>query len=382
MKWLVGRSCSAVLGCVILLSTDLTARAAETTILPVRLRIVDATVAAEKLAGSLDFRVLAPAGKPLDSFRCAEPPSGPKDLMMDGFYADRGAGSSVVDPVRMERYRQANEALSLFGRGFGKMTDAYLRPGAFRPEIAACALAWLDAWTQAGSLTGNVSQQGGFVRKWMLAELASNYLKIRLDSGLDPEMRLRVETWLSYLGGVVKEDYSTGMDRGSRRNNHSYWAAWAVMATGVAVNNRTYFDWSITRFKAGVALIDADGALPLEIARSSKALHYHLFSLGPLVLMAETAAVNGIDLYGTPDDPLARLVIRTLSGLDDPVWFRARAGAEQSWVGKLTGEKLAWLPVWSSRFSHPLSTRWGKAFDRYLARRLGGDLGAVFAAGQ
>ncbi len=126
----------------------------------------------------------------------------------------------------------------------------------------------------------------------------------------------------------------------------------AVMAAGIAANRRTLFQWGIDSFRIGVAQITPEGTLPLEMARRSLALHYHLFAAAPLVAIAELAAANGIDLYAMEHYALARLVRRAASGLRDPSFFARQAGVPQQPV-RLDAYSIAWAIPFARRFPDP-----------------------------
>ena len=172
---------------------------------------------------------------------------------------------------------------------------------------------------------------------------------------------------------MVRDDYSTGTDRSSRNNNHLYWAALAVGLSGIVGNDRGMFRWMAANYRQAMGQIDSDGTLPLEMNRGSKALHYHVFSLSALVPIAELGARNGLDLYGARDGALHRLVRRTLDGLGDPSFFADATGKKQSWVGRLSGGKLAWLEIYHARFPSAASRRWVRRFRPLKNRRAGGN---------
>src|SRR5262249_18572681 len=134
------------------------------------------------------------------------------------------------------------------------------------------------------------------------------------------------------------------------RNNHLYWAALAAAATGIAADDRALFDWAVARYRFALTQIDADGALPQELARASRARHYHLFALAPLVMVAELGASNGLDLYAEHDGALHRLVARVVGSPDDPAWFERRTGHPQERGEALTGWSLAWAEPYYARF--------------------------------
>jgi poly(beta-D-mannuronate) lyase len=101
------------------------------------------------------------------------------------------------------------------------------------------------------------------------------------------------ERWLGLLADQVVTDWD-GLPL-SKTNNHSYWAAWSVMATSVALNRRDLFDWSLKEYRAA-SQIDPDGSLPNEKKRGSGVLAYHHYALEPLVMMASFAHANRVDL--------------------------------------------------------------------------------------
>jgi poly(beta-D-mannuronate) lyase len=320
-------------------------------------------------------RPTAAAEQPTGRFTCKKPPKPVRDLLFGGFYADKG--SSIVDKEAMKRQTEARKPITRFENAIINMSDQYLRSPDER--VARCVLDWMHAWAAADAMMGRVSSQGGFVRKWGLAPISASYIKIRAASTLDAEKRKTVLAWIRRWAKVVQNDYSFDTHRGSRRNNHLYWAAWSLTAASVALDDGGHWEWALDRYRFAVRQIKNDGTLPLEMARKSKALHYHLYSVAPLVLIAETAARNGIDLYGERDGALHRLIRRTLEGLDDPSFFERESGHSQNWVGtSVNGNKLAWLVPYHHRFPGPATEKWLARFDKFRDRRLGGDLKLLF----
>ncbi len=311
-------------------------------------------------------------------FHCKAPPKPQRDLDFSGVY-QRGTNSSVVDEKGEHAYRIARKTVDDFQKGVIRTSDRYVASKPAQGELAACVLTWLDTWAKSGAMLGSASQQGGYVRKWTLGTVSVAYLKVRDAEGLDAAMKKRVVTWIRDWAAIVREDYSTGMERGSRNNNHSYWAGWSVLAAGIVLNDRSHFDWAQERYRNGLAQLENDGTLPLEMDRRTRALHYHLFSIPPLVMIAETAARNGIDLYGSLDGAIHRLIRRTLSGIDDPSYFSNKSGYKQAWGGKFNASKMAWGAVYQARFPIPALKRLLGRFGRIYDTRLGGNMTVLFA---
>jgi len=308
---------------------------------------------------------------------CPAPPA-PVPLDVEGFYKP-GTGSSEVDPQAMKRYRKATAAIAAYENGITRMSDAYLAAKTRDPARAGCVLDWLYAWAAKGAMLKATSHQGEFVRKWGLAPVAASYIKIRHAPSLDPARRAAVTAWIARWAGIVRDDYDSHPERSSRRNNHLYWATLGVMWAGVALDDRALFDWSVAKYRLALRQIAPDGTLPLELARRSKARHYHLFALTPLVFIAETAARNGVDLYRADGDALRRLVARVVASLDDPSYFEKSTGVKQQWVGKLDGGKLTWMEPYYARFGDARLKSWLDRFRPLKNRRTGGNATLLYA---
>ncbi|MDQ2083336.1 alginate lyase family protein [Xanthobacteraceae bacterium Astr-EGSB] len=309
---------------------------------------------ASALAADLKGPVDVPArralvGRPLGPVSCAAVPAPVRDIAAEPFYSDRAG--SVVDPARYAARERIVKPLEDYLRGVVKMTDRWIESNPPRPETARCALDWLDGWARADAMLGQVTPQGGYERKWTLGGLALAYLNIREAPGLDAAAKARVEAWFARLAAEVRRYYDRPPGRGvtDKLNNHRYWAALAVAASAVATGDRAGLDWAIEAYRVGIGQVDADGMLPLELARAGKALHYHAFSVTPLVMVAEIGAANGIDLYGERGGALGRLVANVVGGLSDPSPFERRTDTKQGFVGSLSGWHVAWAEIWYAR---------------------------------
>lgn len=318
-------------------------------------------------------------GAPLGSFTCASPPKPVRDLRVDGFYADRGSGSSVVDREAEAGYREATQSITRYEDGLTQISDRYLASKPPNAALAACVLDWLAVWAAAGAMLGEASQQGGYVRKWGLAPVAASYLKIRDEPTLDATKKKAVEQWIRRWARVVRDDYdSTKLE--SRRNNHLYWAAWSVGLAAVVLDERALFDWSMEKTRLGLKQIREDGTLPLEMGRKARAYHYHAFASAPLVLTAELAARNGIDLYGEYDGALRRLVARTIAGFSDDTFFATATGVKQDRSGSSKGPHVAWLEPYYARTGDLAAVTVIGKFRPMKERRLGGDMTLQYGA--
>lgn len=159
---------------------------------------------------------------------------------------------------------------------------------------SACALAQIDAWAKARALLDyNPRSQSWYQVEWTLGSAAVTTSVLVNDSTLDPAQLHRVIAWLD---DVARKDISferPGLDS----NNHHYWRALGATATGVLASDDELFRFGLDTYKDAVKEIDPAGAFPREMARHENAIHYQGFALQPLIVIAEFASHQGINLY-------------------------------------------------------------------------------------
>jgi poly(beta-D-mannuronate) lyase len=296
------------------------------------------------------------------------------DLMGVSYYLD--TSRSIADPTRKKQNEAAFAPLRAYVARVIELADGWMESRPANPVYALRAVDALAAWARSGALLGNVNQQGSHERVWTLAGLALAYLKVRDAPTVDPGARVVVEAWLARVAEAVKpRDARPG--RMSDANNHADWAALAVAAAGAAAHDRALYDWGLARGRIGIAQIRPDGLMPLELARGAMALHYHLFALAPLIMLAELGEANGVSLYAENHGAIQRLAGGVIEGLRDPAPFAAAAGVAQQ-VRAPRGPDLAWAEPYFARFHDrrliPLLATARPLRDD----RLGGDLTAAF----
>jgi poly(beta-D-mannuronate) lyase len=292
------------------------------------------------------------------SYDCPQPPPFAKTLDVEGYYTD--AHHSVIDPSKKEAEEKATAAPTHLGQWSTEAADAYLTKGS--RAAAACVYSLLDAAALAHAWSGEMpTSQGHYEQKWLLASIAIAYLKVR-ESGLGtPEQQKEIQKWFGSLANHVM-DYvdSKKENRDSDAwNNHRYWSGLAVAAAGIADNDKREFRFGIDSYEAGVDQILPDGVLPLEMNRAGRALHYHLYALAPLIMIAELAAANGTDLYSYDKGAIHRLVRACVAGLQNPELFAKAAGAPQDMVaGQHFGADIGWAVPYVKRFPNPQLSAW------------------------
>jgi poly(beta-D-mannuronate) lyase len=294
-------------------------------------------------------------GRPQSTFKCPKVARSKRDLTFRSRYDEDDETKSEIEPENERRYLKAVAPLRAFERRIGMIADEYVLTNPPDPRIADCALKHLFRWAEKDALLGKAETASAHIsRAWLLASASIAYTKF--DGALrkqDPKKAERIESWLHDLAIAVKHHYTDDDTRNiSTKNNHLYWAAWAVTATGVALQTDHFFDWGLRRFSVAMDDATEEGFLPLELRRGPRALEYHVYALGPLVMLAETAARNGLNYYNANDGRIHRIVETTLTGLSDPRKFEIAVGVEQHAPETIPAVDLYWLAAYDGRFGN------------------------------
>ena len=307
---------------------------------------------------------------------CGPVPPAPVDLELAGFYADSGRGGSAsrIDKTRLAEYLEATRSLIAWGNAANRLADDFLKNA--HAESARCAITYVDEWAKAGALLGRMGdaehRQGHAVQKWLLAEAAAVYFKVQGQA--DAAQNERILRWLAGVAKPVKAFWETNPDTlQSSKNNHYAWSGVAVMQVAVLTADRDGRRWARKTFDHVLDGLDADGFHPEELRRGKKALHYHLFTLAPLVYMAKLSQLDGENWL--EDARLKRMIEAVTGAAEDPAILEKRTGKAQE---SFNAHPWNWgwyriLPDGDrchQRFETLMKTGKGQKSVRYL----GGDL--------
>lgn len=260
--------------------------------------------------------------------------------------------------------------------------DKYLATG--DPAEAGCVIRALLPWVQdkAALLDYNAKDDMviWFQSTWTVASLSLSVSIIRSEPTLNGGDRDRVIAWLhSAALKVVSE--SRGPTSGTSTNNHFFWRGLAAAAAGVISGDNKLFAQGVRTYATAIAEMDDQGAFPDEMARHELAMHYQAFAIEPLVMIAELAYRQGLNIY-----PLEQRGHR----LSEAVDFLSRALADPGIIKKYTPEAqqiapdlqpgsalLSWTELWTARTGDPA---WQKYMEKpFFDSRLAGST-TLFAA--
>lgn len=290
-------------------------------------------------------------------YTCPDPPPFAKTLDAASYYTD--AHHSIIDPKKREAFETATEAPTHLGQWAGLAADAYLTKGS--RAAAHCVYSLLDAAARAHAWADRMpTGQASYEQKWLLAATAVSWLKVRTSGLGTSDQEKDIHKWIAALA-----DHVTGYVDNKRNNldsdawnNHRYWAGFAVAAAGIALDDRNHFLWGIDSYKAGADQIQPDGTLPHELARAGMALHYHLYALAPLVMIAELASANHTDLYSYRYNAIERLARICEAGLRNPALFAKATGVPQNLPDPISGFEIGWAVPYVKHFPDAQLSAW------------------------
>jgi poly(beta-D-mannuronate) lyase len=163
-------------------------------------------------------------------------------------------------------------------------------------DEAQCAQQQIDAWAKADTLLDydpKQSSQAWFQVEWTLSSIAISESVLVNEPSLDPAQVKRDIQWMNKVAHRTVD-----FDKARKQtNNHHYWRGLAAVATGVISSDNDLFNWGIGVYKQAINELDERGALPQEMARHERAIHYQSFALQPLLPLAQFAERQHVPLY-------------------------------------------------------------------------------------
>jgi len=281
-------------------------------------------------------------------FNCPAPPAFATMLTVSAYYIDKNA--SIIDPKKFAAWNAATEAPTQLGQFATRAADAYLTTGS--RAAARCVDSLLAAAAEAAAWTDKMPDFNGvYVQNWLLSGVAIAYLKTRPSNLATPHQDAAIRRWFRLLSIRVREYFDEEATRlGDKENNHLYWAGLAVAAEGIVDDNPQATQWGANAYAMGIGAIQADGTLPQEMRRADRALHYHLYALGPLIMLAELLEANGAPAYAANDGALHRLVRFCIASLEDPKILEKRTGVAQIFTLPYSGMDIGWALPYVRRF--------------------------------
>jgi len=303
----------------------------------------------------------------------------PKSLYFESIYNKSDSKRAIINPAAQKKYREQSAPFIRFENKIIAYANAYQASAQKNSYFANCTIDWLYHWARQNALLGRSNEAGEIMRQWSLASIASAYAQVKSEPMADLQKKKKIEAWLKQITQKVINFYPNDTEIRRKKNNHLYWAAWAVTMSGIALDDDRFFGWGINRTQQVIENeILPDGTFPLEMSRGSKALQYHNFAIMPLVMIAEAGFYNGVNLYQIKNGRLHIAVKRVLKGLDNPKYFRKKTEVTQDKIDFSNTGLMAWMEVYNARFPTYSARKWIKNSRPLISRRLGGNMSLLY----
>lgn len=317
--------------------------------------------------------------------RSCEPAPAPFTGVMDfpSKYEGSGKSRDTLNDVADARYKTLTKPINDMEKGATRLVEQYMAGGS--TQTLTCVLAWYSTWANARALLGPAAgHTGKSQRKWALASLSGAWLRLKFSRSQPLAAHARqaatIEHWLGTVATQVTHEWNEN-DPLDKINNHYYWAAWSVMATSIITDRRDLFNWATKMYTIFAQQVDAEGFLPNELKRQTRAGSYQIYAVTPVAMLAAFGKANHVNLAGEGNNALQRAAARAIIADDDPGQFEAKTGRAQvpaTTNGQQSGN--AWLEpyCWTVQCLPPVAEKLLRL--RPLRNtRLGGNVSDVFA---
>lgn len=343
--------------------------------------LFSATVQAEDLRAPFDTAPVA-TPKKAKSYDCPDVPDPVVSLATKSSYNQKDPTRSQYDAEARKNYLKAIAPVWEYNGGIVKIANHY-RTGKYESEaVVECLQDWLGDWAEDNALSDLATDTAQLHMGQTIATIAFAFMQAANDPSFDADKKEEIASWLNDRTTSMIAFVNARPDKITSSNNIRYWNGLGAAAAGVALNNRTLFDWGIESARIGIRQIALDGTLPEELSRASRARHYHFFGGTPLFATAELAAANGIDLYSENNGALQRLAKLLIQSVNDPSIFEKRTGTTQVKEGNsmLPQENvMAWLYLYNRHFPSTQAETILKQYPSLGSSPLGGDVRLLYS---
>ena len=279
---------------------------------------------------------------------------------------------TIPDHYRNGDYGPVNPEEAQAAAPYRELEDAasagasrYLASG--NPAEAVCVANLLSQWAAAKSLLNyseRDSRQAWYQVEWTLSSVSLAWSVVANEPAIPAAQSAAIVRWMH---DVAEHMFAEDPHAGDKRyeNNHAYWRALCATSVGILASDNKLYRHGLAQYARAIGQMNPDGSFPQEMTRHENALKYQSFALAPLVMIAELAERQGVDLFSL------RAHGRTL---DDAVNFLVSASANPDLVKQYAAEPQtfsldsgknppAWTEFWAAL--HP-----GKPWSDLLTQPL------------
>lgn len=318
--------------------------------------------------------VSAPAVAQRDT-ACFDVPEPVVSLAYGSRYTDESEDRSDLDE---DASAAVDAALDPIDTLVSDMANAANDAAAERDVRAAnCVIAALATWAEADALSELNTMNAHLTAPSRLGGFALAYLQAApVATDLSDARAKTIETWLAERARSMIGWFENEAPPMASQNNLRAWAGLAAAASGLAAEDVPLQERAAETFRRVVCAADEDGALPMEMKRGPRALHYHMHAVAPLVVTAALLEPGGYELFSACDGALHRAVEFIPRAFDDPRIVEDKAGEAQLFFtgeDELKSYELAWAAPYLAHFSAPMLEEFVAPFRPLGHSKLGGS---------
>lgn len=307
---------------------------------------------------------------------CFEVPEPVVSLSYGSRYTDESEDRSDIDKQSNAEVNEALKPVDDFIVDLTTHANAALDgDGAEAKTEARCVIEAIDTWAGADALSELDSMNSNLSAPSRVAGIAMAYLQAQRVAAPDEEVKQRIDDWLTARATATATWFDREAPDKASRNNLRAWAGFSATAVGEAVDDDLLRSWGAYSLLRVACQADEIGALPLEMARGPRAMHYQLHAVAPLVVGAALLDNDGYDLFAMCDGAITRAAEFIPQAFDNPDLVTERAGEEQTLFNgedEVKSFELAWADAYLSIFDAPEIESFVESFRPLSNSKLGG----------
>ncbi|EWH02596.1 hypothetical protein Q427_07805 [Halomonas sp. BC04] len=279
-----------------------------------------------------------------------------------------------------EEWELTTEPLFLFEDNVSMLAGAFVASG--ESYYSECLVSFLAHWAEAKALTtfqyDPNDPQSWFASESMLFAAAMAYATVRpFIVGMEEE-REEVESWLQGL--ALQHSAIPGQPEESCCNNHFYRRALYASMIGILTENDELFRFGVSAIYSALHDMTEAGALPHEVSRGRRAIHYQNYALLYLVTNMQVIARQGYDIFSleVEGSTIHEAIDYFFAILDDPAVLEDYAPLEQYTGFTKDPQYFTWLEVYQTHFEHPQAASFVQRVRPLYNRSAGGYMTLYF----
>ncbi|ROU03627.1 alginate lyase family protein [Histidinibacterium lentulum] len=308
---------------------------------------------------------------------CIDVPEPVISLAYGSRYTDESEDRSDLDAESNAAVNEALGPIDDFIVDLASTANDAVEGGAGSVGDANCVAEAILVWAEADALSDLQTMNAQISSPSRLGGIALAYLQVApLATALSAEDREVIEGWFRERAAASAAYFDEEAPPGASRNNLRAWAGLAAAAAGLAARDEDLLDWAAGTVELVACEADADGALPLEMGRGNRALHYHLHAVAPLVVTSALLRPEGYDLFEVCDGAVRRVAEFVPAAFADPDLAEEKAGEPQTFFAgddDLQSYELAWAEAYLSLFEDADLAAFVEEFRPLGHSKLGGS---------